>query len=148
METPSKCTSFLHQRSAHFSDHIALTLTLILLNSLGNRPQLGNWDANQAVVLDGSYYTNSSHTWVVTMALEPGMKLKYTFLDVDGAGEVTWEGNSIRAVLHTYTVPKTCKGGTETVYHVWEMTPVLRRRDPFRMGDAYRVARLPYTYRN
>lgn len=97
--------------------------------------------------MDASYYTNASHTWVLTIALQPGTQLEYTFLDVDGAGVVEWEGGSIREVLHTYTVPKTCKGGlTETVFHMWEPV-VLRRRSAVKGQVLHPVASLPYQYR-
>lgn len=112
---------------------------------MGNIPQLGDWDANQALVLDASYFTNTSSTWVLTVALEPGTKIEYTFLEVDGAAVVTWEGGSIKDVLHTYTVPDSCIGLTESVHHIWEDV-VLRKRSYTKGQSPFRVARFPYVY--
>ncbi|CAN8102346.1 unnamed protein product [Discula destructiva] len=128
--------TFNQTRTTNFGDAVKI---------LGNVPHLGDWDANQALALDSSYYSNSSNSHVLTMELEPGTQIEYTFLVVDQYGTVFWEGGSIKKELHTYTVPESCKGLTEKVHHIWE-SGFVRRRNIVRRRASQRVANAPFSY--
>lgn len=76
---------------------------------------LGNWATGSAVALSASEYTSSNPLWFVTLGLTPGEVIQYKFINVDSAGDVTWEADP----NHTYTVPASCATAV-TVSSSWQ----------------------------
>ena len=51
----------------------------------------------------------------MTIDLTPGEVIQYKFINVDSAGDVTWEADP----NHTYTVPASCATAV-TVSNTWQ----------------------------
>lgn len=68
---------------------------------VGSVDALGSWDADNAVTLSASSYTNSNPLWSVSIYLPPGEVIEYKFINVASDGTPTWEADP----NHTYTVP-------------------------------------------
>ena len=64
---------------------------------VGDRPELGAWDATKAVALGSSSYP----TWAGSVSLPRNAQVQYKFIKKDGAGHVLWEAGGNR----TLTVP-------------------------------------------
>ncbi|KAK4210577.1 starch binding domain-protein [Rhypophila decipiens] len=81
---------------------------------VGSIPQLGSWNAANAVALSASQYTNSNPLWTATLNLAAGTTFQYKFIKVASNGAVTWESDPNRS----YTVPTGC-AKTATVSTSW-----------------------------
>ena len=64
---------------------------------VGDRPELGAWDATKAVALSPSSYP----TWSAALKLPRNASVRFKFIRKDGAGNVSWEGGGDRS----FTVP-------------------------------------------
>ncbi|POS69358.1 glycosylhydrolase family 13-2 [Diaporthe helianthi] len=76
---------------------------------LGDIPQLGYNDRQQAVTLGAYFYTSDNPLWSLTFELPAGKEFSYQYFKIDGRGIPQWDGGSKDAVLHSYTVPSNCE---------------------------------------
>jgi len=78
---------------------------------VGSIPQLGNWNANSAVALSATKYTNSDPLWFASVALPAGTAFEYKYLIKGSDGNVVlWESDPDRS----YTAPANCAGTAST----------------------------------
>ncbi|KAG9750324.1 alpha-amylase, partial [Aureobasidium melanogenum] len=59
----------------------------------GSIPQLGSWNAANAVTLSSAGYTASNPIWSGTVNLPAGQAFSYKFIKVNTDGSVTWESD-------------------------------------------------------
>ncbi|KAI5242421.1 alpha-amylase [Aureobasidium subglaciale] len=79
----------------------------------GSIPQLGSWNAANAIALSSAGYTTSNPVWSGTINLPAGQAFSYKFIKVNSDGSVTWESDP-------YTVPAACGVTTATVSNTWQ----------------------------
>lgn len=54
------------------------------------------------------YYTESVPLWTITIELSPGTEVSYQYFNIDGAGQIKWDGGKEGASIESYAVPKNC----------------------------------------
>ncbi|KAH0037353.1 alpha-amylase, partial [Aureobasidium melanogenum] len=82
----------------------------------GSIPQLGSWNAANAVTLSSAGYTASNPIWSGTVNLPAGQAFSYKFIKVNTDGSVTWESDP----NYSYTVPAGCGVTTASVGNTWQ----------------------------
>jgi glucoamylase len=68
---------------------------------VGNVPELGGWNTNNAVGLSASGYAANDPLWSITVPLRAGTAVQYKYVNVQSDGSVRWESDPNRS----FTVP-------------------------------------------
>lgn len=71
---------------------------------IGSIPALGEWNTNNAVLLDASEYTEANPLWKGSVSLATGQDVQYKFIKIGLDGGFTWEADPNRGL----TVPTDC----------------------------------------
>ena len=64
---------------------------------VGNVPELGNWNAANAVALSAAGYTSGNPLWSITIPMRAGISVQYKFIKVGSDGSVQWEADPNRS---------------------------------------------------
>lgn len=102
----SVAVTFIDKKATTFGDTLKLA---------GSIPQLGSWNAANAIALSAEGYTGQNPAWSGTVTLPAGTVFQYKFVVVRSGGQVTWEADPDRS----YTVPKSCASAV-TVSGEWQ----------------------------
>jgi alpha-amylase len=102
----SVAVTFIGRKATNFGDTLKLS---------GSIPQLGSWNAANAIELSAVGYTAQNPAWSGTVTLPAGSSLQYKFIVVTNSGQVMWEGDPARG----YTVPRGCASAV-TVSGSWQ----------------------------
>ena len=70
----------------------------------GSIPQLGSWEAADAVPLSADGYRSEYPLWTVTVSLPAGTTFQYKYLKKEADGSAMWESDPNRE----FTVPRSC----------------------------------------
>jgi len=102
----SVAVTFTAKKATNFGDTLKIS---------GSIPQLGSWNAANAIELSAVGYTPQNPVWNGTVSLPAGTSFQYKFLVVSNGGQATWEGDPDRS----YSVPKSCATAV-TVSGEWQ----------------------------